>query len=120
MTDTDANCRGQFKATGTLTDQIKPGPDIINKYAIGTYLYQPCISPIEFRSPFDVFAIAQDLGTVTSTTKPVVWAVGMLRDPAIAYTTSANETQLRDPYWKSVYNVPQDAVRLITSICWKH
>ena len=34
-------------------------------------------------SAFNVFAISMDLGTVTTTTDPVVWAVGMVRDPAV-------------------------------------
>ena len=64
-------------------------------------------------SPFNVFAIAKDLGSVTSTpTSPFVWAVGMLRDPAIAYTIAGTETQLRDPFWKSEFTIPEDAVCL--------
>ncbi|KAI0341899.1 hypothetical protein BDW22DRAFT_1484797 [Trametopsis cervina] len=91
MADTDATCRNQFASSGNLTNGEKSGPDIIN-------------------NPFDVFAIAQDLGIISgSFTSPVVWAVGMLRDPAIMYIKPDGTTQQRDPFWKSVHPTQREA-----------
>ncbi|KAI0696707.1 hypothetical protein BC835DRAFT_1414100 [Cytidiella melzeri] len=92
MADKDSNCRGQFASFGNLTNNEAQGPSPIN-------------------NPFFVYAVAKDLGTVGADfTAPVVWAVGMLRDPAVAYTTPEGLVENRDPVWKSVHDTPQDAM----------
>lgn len=54
-----------------------------------------------------------DLATVTATpTEPVIWAVGMLRDPAVQYMS-----QQRSPYWRTAYTSPQDAVGVLRCQC---
>ena len=53
------------------------------------------------RSPFNVFAISMDLGTITATTDPVVWAVGMVRDPAVQAVTASGGQEIRSPYWRT-------------------
>lgn len=110
MADTDANCRTQFQTTGALMNAINTGPSIINKYVSENFAW----TRIHFLCrPFEVLAISVDLGSITATSDPVVWAVGMTRDPAIGYMTSTGTYQQRSPYWASRYSTPQDAV----SIC---
>jgi hypothetical protein len=58
-----------------------------------------------------VFAISFDLDEVATTpTDPVVWAVGVLRDPAIQVVAAEGAPEQWNPYWRSVYGTPQDAV----------
>lgn len=52
-------------------------------------------------SSFPVFGISQDLGTITSTQKPVVWAVGFTRDQAVQYTDLSGVAQNRSLYYKA-------------------
>lgn len=67
--------------------------------------------------PFTVFAISKDVGTVGADfTDPAIWAVGMLRDPAVAYLTPDGTIESRHPYWKAAHNTPQDAVSTITAV----
>ncbi|EKM54251.1 uncharacterized protein PHACADRAFT_146023 [Phanerochaete carnosa HHB-10118-sp] len=82
MVDLDANCRGQFSSAGTLKNTATSGPASIS-------------------NPFPVFAISMDLGSVTTTTDAVVWAVGMLRDPAIQAVTASGAPEMRSPYWRT-------------------
>ena len=50
-----------------------------------------------------------DLGNVTETTDPVVWAVGVLRDPAVQSVTATGAIDKRSPYWRTE-SVAQDMV----------
>lgn len=63
------------------------------------------------RSPFPVFAISANLGTIAATAAPLVWMMGMTREPAITYTGASGTPQSRSPYWASQFNEPLDAVR---------
>lgn len=54
-------------------------------------------------SNFTVFAIAVDLGRITSTTEPVTWAVGFVRDPSIAYTAPDATVHHLRPYFVTKY-----------------
>ncbi|TFK78207.1 hypothetical protein K466DRAFT_570980, partial [Polyporus arcularius HHB13444] len=49
------------------------------------------------------FALAVDLGQVQSTTSPVTWAVGLVRDPTVVYTTVSDVVQKRRPYYVTQY-----------------
>ncbi|GJE95220.1 DUF5127 and DUF4965 domain-containing protein [Phanerochaete sordida] len=73
--------RAQFKIEGHLTNQSNRGPMAINA------------------NSFEVFAVSMDLGLVTETTNPVVWAVALTRDPAIVFMNSSDATEMRSPYW---------------------
>ncbi|KAK0206362.1 DUF1793-domain-containing protein, partial [Desarmillaria ectypa] len=57
-----------------------------------------------------VFALASDLGSVSSSTGPLVFAIGHIRDPAISYIVANNGRQDRNLYFWSQY---PDAVSLI-------
>ncbi|PFH52830.1 hypothetical protein AMATHDRAFT_73955 [Amanita thiersii Skay4041] len=54
-----------------------------------------------------VFAFAHDLGTVTATsTSPVIFTIGHLRDPAISYIVAGGQTQSRSIYSLSQFSTP--------------
>jgi len=82
---TDDDLRGQFDSTGQLSGAPSVGSGIIN-------------------NPFEVFAHAHDLGNITQTSQPLVWSLGLVRNPSIAYTTPNGQTQLRSPYFVSQFS----------------
>ena len=51
-----------------------------------------------------MFALAVDLGTIQSTSSPVTWAIGYVRDPVVPYTTPSGATEVRRPYWTTQYS----------------
>lgn len=65
-------------------------------------------------SPFDTFAIALDLGTIQNTTEPIVWAVGVVRDPAIQFTNANGQIEERRAYYWTAYSNIRDVVRQAT------
>lgn len=107
MEDLDAICRGAFKTNGKLTNQITAPPQAISKCVFR----DPCFTPLIVCSPFPVFAISVDLGTIAATANPLVWSIGMTRDPVVAYT-GANGSQSRSAYWASEFTTALDAVRI--------
>ena len=81
----DADSRGNFTRNGNLNGQQDPN-----------------IHPI---SDNFVFAISRDLGTIQSTTDPVVWAIGYTTDPAVNYSDlSGAPPKSRSPYYKTRYS----------------
>jgi len=95
QTGQDSTVRGQFIQNGQLTN----GQDE-NFRAIS--------------DDFPVFGISVDLGSIQSTTSPIVWAVGYVRDPSINYTTGKGETQLRSPYYATQYSTIDDVVSMVS------
>ncbi|KIP05603.1 hypothetical protein PHLGIDRAFT_108072, partial [Phlebiopsis gigantea 11061_1 CR5-6] len=92
QTDTDAHCRGNFSINGVLPNSVARGPLPIN-------------------NPFTVFAISKDLGTVADTpTNPAVWAIGMLRDPVVQFSTSSGAIEQRNAYWRTEFPTDVDIV----------
>ncbi|KAI0712927.1 hypothetical protein C8T65DRAFT_726919 [Cerioporus squamosus] len=83
--DTAGNCRHGFANLGNLTktQQTTFGP---------------------MGQPWYVFAMAVDLGNIQSTTSPVTWAVGYVRDPVVPYTTPSGATEVRRPYWTTRFS----------------
>ncbi|KAF8917882.1 hypothetical protein CPB85DRAFT_1558569, partial [Mucidula mucida] len=53
-----------------------------------------------------VFALSQNLGSVTGSTEPVVFAIGHIRDPAISYIVENNGRQDRSLYFWSEFSSP--------------
>ncbi|TFK89099.1 DUF1793-domain-containing protein [Polyporus arcularius HHB13444] len=94
--DTDTSTRNLFANQGSLAN--------IESSAFG---------PIN--NPFFVFAIAVDLGTISSTSDPVTWGAGYVRDPSVRYTTSSGETQNRRPYFVSQYSDIGSAIDAFTA-----
>lgn len=50
-----------------------------------------------------VFAFSRDLGSITSTTNPVVFSVGHIRDPVIQYIVANAQIQPRSLYFWSQF-----------------
>lgn len=61
-------------------------------------------------SAWPCMALAKDLGNIAETSDPVVFALGLSRDPAVSYqmTTGA---QPRSLYYHTQFGTDQDAVR---------
>ena len=116
MADQYATCRGQFSNVGKLSDASNSGPKVISECVRSSQ--HTWLIPHTIQSSFNVFAISVDLGNVTAaTTDPVVWAVGMLRDPAIQSVTVAGAPDVRSPYWRTE-GVAQDLVLLSSQISY--
>ena len=60
-----------------------------------------------------VFPIAVDLGSVESSIQPIVWVVGLVRDPSVSYAVSG-QTESLHPYFTTQYPTIEAAVRVIT------
>ena len=61
-------------------------------------------------SPFNTLGIAVDIGTVSSTSEPVVYALGVVRDPAIRYTNGLVQIEERSSYYWSQFTNIHDVV----------
>lgn len=59
---------------------------------------------------YPVFGFAKDLGTVTSATDPVIFSIGLVRDPAIEYIVANGAFQDRSLYFWSQYSNIADVV----------
>lgn len=57
-----------------------------------------------------MFALSQDLGTISSTSTPIVWALGFIQEPIIRYTDLESSQQDRDFYWKLNYSSPDTLI----------
>ncbi|KAI0665950.1 hypothetical protein C8Q78DRAFT_985276 [Trametes maxima] len=97
--DRDAIAREQFMTQGRLTNTSSAG------FA--------SISPI-----YSVYAIAVDLGQIQSTSDPVTWAIGYVRDPTIFFTGSpGGKVQGLSPYFTTEYasDIGQTIDAVVTS-----
>ncbi|KAG9223493.1 hypothetical protein CCMSSC00406_0006985 [Pleurotus cornucopiae] len=91
QTGTDNTLRDSFASTGKLADTQDPTFRAING------------------RDWPVFAISADLGTITSTSSPVVWCIGLVRDPSVvAWNGTSNED--RHPYFKTRYQDMSSAI----------
>lgn len=71
-------------------------------------------------SSFDSIAIAADLGIVQSSIDPIVWAVGVLRDPLIQFTDSQGEIQELNAFYRSNISSLPTIVNVRSTVCvWK-
>ena len=62
------------------------------------------------RPTHEALAIALDLGTIQSTSEPIVWAVGVMRDPVIQYTNASGQREERSAYYWANYTTIHDTV----------
>ncbi|EIW62884.1 DUF1793-domain-containing protein [Trametes versicolor FP-101664 SS1] len=87
--DKDTVVRGQFGTQGSLANTVST--------AFAT------ISPV-----FTVYGISVDLGQIQTTSEPVTWAVGYVRNPSIAYTKPDSTVEQLMPYFTTKYgsNIP--------------
>lgn len=109
MIDIDANCRGLFQHQGILANKIINGPRRISMCGIFALVNGPVLM-LHICSPFPVFAISVDLGHISATPEPMVWSIGMNRNPSIGYISADGTTEQRSPYWASKFTTIQDAV----------
>ncbi|KAF9039547.1 DUF1793-domain-containing protein [Hymenopellis radicata] len=90
QTGNDTVVRGDFRTNGALFNSVDTKFRAINQN-------------------FVVLGHAVDLGSISSTSSPVVFALGLVRDPAIIMTTpSGNQT--RSSYFFSEYGTVGDAI----------
>ena len=62
---------------------------------------------------FAVFAISRNLGLIQATEDPVVWAVGLITDPAIQFTALPGAApQQRSLFYKTQYSDDTSLVSL--------
>lgn len=91
QTGADVDVRAQFISNGVLKNTQDTGFRAIN-------------------NNWPVFGFAKDLGSVTGATDPVVFSVGLIRDPAVQYIVANNGRQDRSLYFWSKYNSAGDVV----------
>ncbi|TDL21956.1 DUF1793-domain-containing protein [Rickenella mellea] len=90
----DTDVRGQFNTSGGLLQTQES-----NFRAIST-------------NP-PVFGMSIALGNITTTSTPVVWLLGLLRDPVVQYTNGDGNNELRSSYFWSQYTTPQGAINFL-------
>ncbi len=95
MSDTDTIPRARFYTTGTLPN---------------TTLSVANATDATGHQSVSAFAISIDLGDIVETNGSVVWAFGMVRDPAVTYVAEDGSQQQRSPYWRSQFETSQEAV----------
>ena len=65
--------------------------------------------------PFDVLGIMVDVGSVSSTpTDPLVYTIGVVRDPVVQYTNSKVQLETRSSYFWGTYSNVHDLVRPVS------
>lgn len=69
---------------------------------------------------FDTLSFALDLGMIQNTSEPVVWAIGVIRDPAIKFSNSNGQLEERRAYYWSAYSSVHDVVRQRLRLGGKH
>ena len=60
------------------------------------------------------YAFSRDLSSISRTSQPLLWYLGVLRNPTINYTTSDGRNQLRSPFYASRYTSISQVVRAET------
>ncbi|EIM87375.1 uncharacterized protein STEHIDRAFT_146778 [Stereum hirsutum FP-91666 SS1] len=83
-TGVDADCRTMFQSKQKLDNTQDSGYRAID-------------------DSYPVFALSQDLGTISSTSQPIVWALGYVQDPAIRYQDLDGSNQDRGLYYNLNY-----------------
>ncbi len=54
--------------------------------------------------------MSADLGQITTKTSPLVWAIGVTRDPSIQFTKLSGDVQVRSSYYQMNFSTPHDMV----------
>ncbi|KLO15796.1 hypothetical protein SCHPADRAFT_824120 [Schizopora paradoxa] len=62
---------------------------------------------------FDAYAISLDLGSTKGTTEPIMWTLGMLRDPSMNVSTASGSNQLRSSYYWSNFSTISEIVAFV-------
>ncbi|KIM20840.1 hypothetical protein M408DRAFT_119277 [Serendipita vermifera MAFF 305830] len=91
QTGSDQNLRTQFVQNGVLLNTQDTDYRAVN-------------------DDWPVFALARDMGNVTSATEPFVMSIGHAREPAVQYIVSGGVLQDRSLYFWSAYATIADAI----------
>ena len=59
-----------------------------------------------------------DLGNIQTTSEPVVWAVGVVRDPVVQFTNSDGQTEAGSAYYWSNYSNIHNVVSLLLNFTY--
>lgn len=94
--DSDANCRGLFQSASKLNNTATPPGRAINDH-------------------YPVFAMSYDLGSISATSAPVVWAIGLDREVAVQVTDLTSSKQDRALYYRTNYTTANDLVTDVLS-----
>ncbi|KAF8874079.1 hypothetical protein BD779DRAFT_1630406 [Infundibulicybe gibba] len=57
-----------------------------------------------------VFAFSMDVGSISEISTPIVWALGVVRDPTIRYAAGDGSTQQRSSFFWTQYSTIGDAI----------
>ncbi|KAL5536145.1 hypothetical protein ACEPAF_4250 [Sanghuangporus sanghuang] len=107
----DATVYHCVKKTNSVSWQIGPADDIRGLFANGTGLNkqaQQGTNPVD--NPFNTLGIAVDIGSVSSTSEPVAYALGVVRDPAIRYSNELVQIEERSSYYWSQFTNIHDVI----------
>ncbi|KAH8823811.1 hypothetical protein DL96DRAFT_1615536 [Flagelloscypha sp. PMI_526] len=67
----------------------------------------------EFRAVSDhwpVLAISVDLGNIVNSTSPVVWSLGLVREPVVQFTTAPGKMEQRSAFYQSKFSSIEAAI----------
>ncbi|KAH8111989.1 DUF1793-domain-containing protein [Phellopilus nigrolimitatus] len=107
----DATLYHSIKNSNSVSWQIGPADNIRSFFANGTGLNgqsEPTFHAVNF--PYETLGIAVDLGSITTTNEPVVYAVGVVRDPVIRYTNAKVHVETRSAFYWSKFTNIHDAI----------
>lgn len=91
-----------------LNNTINPNVNLVGVFVFSILTKAHSLMQNSFNN---TLAIACDLGSIQNTSEPVVWAVGVVRDPVVQFTNSNGVTEERRAYYWSAYSNIHDAVR---------
>ncbi|OCB90969.1 DUF1793-domain-containing protein [Sanghuangporus baumii] len=99
------------KKTSGVSWQIGPADDIRADFANGTSLNdQAQVGTHPVGNPFNTLSFSVDLGSVSSTSDPIAFALGVVRDPVIQYTNRLTQIEERSAYYWSQFTNIHDAI----------
>ncbi|EJD08023.1 DUF1793-domain-containing protein [Fomitiporia mediterranea MF3/22] len=107
------------KANG-VSWQIANSPDMRGSFNNGSVTTLPKTSDGSFHAIgqpfFDTMAIAVDLGTISSVSDPVVYTLGVVRDPVVQYANRNVQIEKRSSYYWSNFSNIRDAAMQIEDV----
>ncbi|PAV15279.1 hypothetical protein PNOK_0904000 [Pyrrhoderma noxium] len=97
-----------------LSWEINPAVDIREAFANGTGLQNRTDNNFHaVDNPFDTLGISIDIGTIQPGTQsdPVVYTIGVVRDPVIQYTNGDNQLEERNAYYWANFSTVDDVIK---------
>ncbi|KAF8883859.1 hypothetical protein BD779DRAFT_1626150 [Infundibulicybe gibba] len=112
----DATVYYAMANSSNVTWQVGSSPTIRNQFIGNLTTGGPRLSNTEevnFRAinkDWPVFSFSADFGNISIISTPVVWALGVIRDPVIRYGSGDGSTQQRSSFFWTQYNTIGDAI----------